>query len=297
MIFIDNKYTRTYYRIINAALTRSLPTDAYVERHHIVPQSFYKSRSKTGWLLGDYNSKKNLVSLTAREHFICHVLLSKMTTGAGYFKMACALNRFAFSKKSNEFMNARKYAYIRKTHVAARTGRKLSTESKEKMRRSALNRAPASAETCKKLSEAAKRRNGFSEEGQRRVIEANRGRIWTEESKQKSRDARARQVERQGNTMTLAAREKLSIAAKGRTLSKEHIEKIRKANIGKTMSQEFKDAASARQLGHVKSEETIQKLRDNASKATKPKVTCPYCNKQGGAPSMKRWHMDNCRHK
>lgn len=27
----------------------------------------------------------------------------------------------------------------------------------------------------------------------------------------------------------------------------------------------------------------------------KKKVTCPYCKKTGGEPSMKRWHFDNCK--
>jgi hypothetical protein len=25
------------------------------------------------------------------------------------------------------------------------------------------------------------------------------------------------------------------------------------------------------------------------------KITCPHCNKEGGANIMKRWHMDNCK--
>jgi len=48
MLFIDNKYTRIYYEIIEQARFRSLPDDVYTECHHIIPQSFYKSRSKTG---------------------------------------------------------------------------------------------------------------------------------------------------------------------------------------------------------------------------------------------------------
>jgi hypothetical protein len=27
------------------------------------------------------------------------------------------------------------------------------------------------------------------------------------------------------------------------------------------------------------------------------KITCPHCNKEGGANIMKRWHMDNCKSK
>lgn len=27
------------------------------------------------------------------------------------------------------------------------------------------------------------------------------------------------------------------------------------------------------------------------------RLTCPHCNKDGGYTIMKRWHMDNCKHK
>jgi hypothetical protein len=79
MLFSDNKYTRTYYRIVQRAQSRTLPKDSYKERHHIIPRS-----------LGGSNSKDNLVDLTAREHFICHLLLTKMVTGPAKYKMASA---------------------------------------------------------------------------------------------------------------------------------------------------------------------------------------------------------------
>lgn len=59
-MFIENKYKIIYFRIINNAKTRALPTE-YVETHHIIPKS-----------LGGDNTKTNVVLLTGREHFICH---------------------------------------------------------------------------------------------------------------------------------------------------------------------------------------------------------------------------------
>lgn len=64
-MYLQNKYTRWYYNIISAAQSRRI--DGYTEKHHIIPKS-----------LGGTNKKENLVSLTAREHFICHWLLTKM---------------------------------------------------------------------------------------------------------------------------------------------------------------------------------------------------------------------------
>ena len=64
----------------------------YYERHHIIPRS----------LCGD-NSKSNLVLLTAKEHFVCHLLLTKMVTGDSRRKMVCALSKMAFQSNRKQF--------------------------------------------------------------------------------------------------------------------------------------------------------------------------------------------------
>lgn len=64
-MFKDNKYTKCYFALISRAKERTLI--GYKERHHVVPRC-----------LGGSNAESNLVDLTAREHFICHLLLTKM---------------------------------------------------------------------------------------------------------------------------------------------------------------------------------------------------------------------------
>jgi hypothetical protein len=49
---LENKYTKTYYSIINRAKSRE-KLDVPFERHHILPKS-----------LGGNNDKSNLVALT-----------------------------------------------------------------------------------------------------------------------------------------------------------------------------------------------------------------------------------------
>ena len=75
MIFIDNKYTRIYFQIIDRAKSRNITGRrsakkllGYSEKHHIVPRC-----------IGGSDHKDNLIYLTAREHFVCHWLLVKMT--------------------------------------------------------------------------------------------------------------------------------------------------------------------------------------------------------------------------
>jgi hypothetical protein len=77
-LFLENKYTKIYYDIINRAKSRQIKS--YKERHHIIPQS-----------LGGNNLVENIVDLTAREHFICHLLLTKMLQGENKKKMTFAL--------------------------------------------------------------------------------------------------------------------------------------------------------------------------------------------------------------
>lgn len=62
MLFIDNKYTKWYYQIIESSTA-----SGYIEKHHIIPKS-----------LGGSDDSSNIAPLSAREHFICHMLLPKM---------------------------------------------------------------------------------------------------------------------------------------------------------------------------------------------------------------------------
>jgi 5-methylcytosine-specific restriction endonuclease McrA len=74
-MFLNNKYTNYYNSIINRAKSRILPKEIYTERHHIIPKS-----------LGGSNSKNNLVLLTAREHRLEHMLLTKMLIDPEHIK-------------------------------------------------------------------------------------------------------------------------------------------------------------------------------------------------------------------
>lgn len=110
-MYLQNKYTTWYFSIINNARDRAL--SGYAERHHIIPKS-----------LGGSNNKSNLVSLTAREHFICHLLLPKMVNGIAKSKMALALFMLTRqSKKQHRYkITNRRYEVIKKNMSLAKTG-------------------------------------------------------------------------------------------------------------------------------------------------------------------------------
>jgi hypothetical protein len=180
MIFIDNKYTRIYYEIVERAKIRELGTNVYKEKHHVIPRS-----------IGGDNSKQNIVALTAREHFICHWLLVKMTYGKEKRSMSHALRMMLAVNPARHpgryIPNSKKYELIKKIANEASKGRPCSTETREKIRQGNLRRPLASEETRAKLSAAAKRRKGFTPEGRAKVVESNKSRVWTQEMKDKLR--------------------------------------------------------------------------------------------------------------
>ena len=74
----EDKYSRWYDALITNARKRKT-IDGYIERHHVVPNCFLKNN--------------DLVVLTAREHYIAHLLLWKMKMGKKHHnQMTMALN-------------------------------------------------------------------------------------------------------------------------------------------------------------------------------------------------------------
>lgn len=112
MIYLHNKYTTIYFNIINKAKSRTVISE-YSEKHHIIPRC-----------LGGTNDKSNLVKLTAREHFICHWLLTKMVTGPAYYKLEKALACLSRSSKNQErILSSGQYARSKAAAILAMKGR------------------------------------------------------------------------------------------------------------------------------------------------------------------------------
>ncbi len=130
MIFIDNKYTRIYYAIVNNAKNRI--TTKKTESHHIVPESFYLNRTRKGrkgWLLGNPDDTANKVDLTLHEHFVCHLLLTKMVDSEeAQHKVDSAaawLMDVYLSKNKNVRITGRLYAKLRLAAANAQAIRKI----------------------------------------------------------------------------------------------------------------------------------------------------------------------------
>ena len=130
-MFSENKYKKWYDMIIENAQNRQIK--GYKERHHIIPKC-----------LGGSNKKENLVDLTAREHFVCHWLLTKFVSDTFYQKkMLNALGKFVQENtKQKRNLNSRQYEIARKAIAEANKNRFYTEEMRDKIRNANLGRTP-----------------------------------------------------------------------------------------------------------------------------------------------------------
>lgn len=119
IMFKENKYTKVYYAIIKRANIRHI--EGYVEKHHIIPKC-----------LGGNDEKSNLAALTAREHFICHRLLTKMVDITFRHKLVYAAWQLCRSSKHKHLkITSRTYETLRTELSATYTGVKRKPFSDE----------------------------------------------------------------------------------------------------------------------------------------------------------------------
>lgn len=108
----------------------------YYERHHIIPKCMKGS-----------NNKDNLVLLTAREHYICHKLLTYIHKGN--YRIMAAFHRMTFDKKGKHHISSKDYNYAKELRAMI----PVPKEQREKISKKLKNRK-LPKETCKKMSEA-----------------------------------------------------------------------------------------------------------------------------------------------
>jgi hypothetical protein len=96
-----NKYKKIYDAIIEKR--KRNPIIGYSEKHHIIPKC-----------LGGTDSKENIIRLTAREHYLCHYLLTKIykPNTINYYKMVNAfLMMIASPTNKQKRYTSRLYEY------------------------------------------------------------------------------------------------------------------------------------------------------------------------------------------
>jgi hypothetical protein len=124
MIWLKIKYKKLYTKIIDNAIRLDRVKAPGLERHHIIPKS-----------LGGPNTKDNLVYLTTREHYIAHVLLTKLKNPQARSKMFYALCRMKenapTARAYDRFINTAKKSTMGKNNPFY--GKKHSSDSLSKI--------------------------------------------------------------------------------------------------------------------------------------------------------------------
>jgi hypothetical protein len=163
--FLDNRYTKWYVQLVERAIfeKRKKGQGTYYERHHIVPK-----------FMGGEDGR-NIVLLTAKEHFLAHLLLTKMLNGKLKNSAAFALAKMAYHENGIQGRyNARGFSLVREKVGQAfselKTGatpwcKGLTAATSESLRRGAEKRKEtlkqfpyrASDETKAKISVASRR--------------------------------------------------------------------------------------------------------------------------------------------
>jgi len=120
-------YQIIYNQLIERAQNRTL--EGYKEKHHILPKC-----------LGGNNNKENLVELTAREHFLCHMLLCEIYPKENKLKHALFLMSIGKQKvKENHYViGSRVYERLKTEYSQLLTGKNQSQETKDKKSKTML---------------------------------------------------------------------------------------------------------------------------------------------------------------
>ena len=190
-MFLPNKYHRWYLSIVAKAQAegRKKCGDGKYDKHHIIPVS-----------MGGTNDKSNLVLLTSKEHFLCHLLLFKCTEGKAKMSMACAWHRMATIKR----YCSRQYVEIGVRHKISLNGvNKGAYQSPEKR---AKISASLKGRSNPVISAKLKGRK-LSEEHKANVIAARKGYTHSMETKEKLRLASLAQWAKQRQFKSLPADE------------------------------------------------------------------------------------------
>lgn len=248
-MFIDNKYTKYYFNIINRASNRVI--HGYTEKHHIIPKS-----------MDGVDDESNIAILSAREHFICHLLLTKMVSGKNKHKAMKAARMMATAKgigQQRYKVTNRIYEFLMQ-HI----------DTPECVRENM-----AQAQKLRFLNSEGTFKN----------------KKHTEKSKEKMRKPKSKE---QKKNQSLAMKGKYKGRAphnKGKTY--EELYGIERANI---IKEKVKHPGEKNGFyGKKHSEEQRQRKREE--KLSSPKKTCYYCNKEVDSMNFGRWHGDKCKYK
>ena len=142
--------------LMNTRKTRLREADTRYEKHHIIPKS-----------MGGTDTDDNLVDLTFKEHYLAHLLLTKITRGKDKAKMVHAWNMMtSFEKKyGKKHVTSRLYSMLKEEYAVYQgeimIGFKHSKKAKRKMSVAMKGNTNGRANIGRKNTEAQKKTTGY----------------------------------------------------------------------------------------------------------------------------------------
>ena len=220
------EHKRIYDQLIEKRKNDPLPDDQYGEVHHIVPKSE-----------GGTDDPDNLVRLSAREHYVAHLLLARIYDD---FNMWCAV--WMMSNDKRRHITSRQYDIARKnrSRVMSRHMKRLAKNGRIDKWKYSHKGKPLSENAKTKLSQKmVGNKNGLgvhniSEEGRQKMGAAHKGKAVSEELRRKMSQLMKGRVPWN----------------KGSHLSDEQKERLRQANLGKKQSPETRRKRAEKLMGH-----------------------------------------------
>lgn len=250
-------YLNRYINFIRSCGNVDIPVFYYTEKHHICPKSMWPEFAKSDW---------NIITLSARQHFIAHWLLAK-SFGNG---MWTALHMMSLcDQNGNRIYNftSKTYETMRIEH-AKNCSIRFAGEGNPMYGKSRVGFITHTEDWKERMSAMSKER-WENPEFKNRFMGKNHwnyGKTHSEETKKK---------------MSLAKKGKPS-PTKGKSKSAESIEKMRISKTGKKLSEEAKKNISLGTKGLKKSDEMKSKLsssRRNLKRVNRKNNTFYMVNK------------------
>lgn len=246
----NNHYLNRYIKLLNAFITNNKNKNFKGEYHHICP--------KSSDLFPEYSkSKFNIVKLTYRQHFICHLLLAKIYGGSQIYALwAMCNNQSPKDKKRNRNLkiNSKKYSKIREQFI------KLHSQTIKGRKNPSLSSKMKGLVSCQDKS-------------------GNYFRIPIKEFHNRN-DLFAISKNNKLN-LTKEQREKISLSHKNRIHIFHPINNIKKFITQEELENHLRQGFILGVSGSYK--RTI--------------IKCKYCKKELDQANFKRWHGENCKFK
>lgn len=260
-------YLKIYNNIIEKykRLNLQKSKDLYIETHHIIPKC-----------LDGNDNNKNLVNLTAKAHFICHLLLTKIYKNNKqiYNKLYQAL--FMMSVMKNNFqkrhiITSKQYEKIRVEYANFRKNTPQTKEANEKRRKKLLGRKVWNAGLTKENNLILKLIG-------QKVSKTNKGRKFSKETIDKLKKAARK------NAWKISGKNNYWYGTKGPMGGKHHTkERNRKMSEWMKLNNPFKGKKHTEETRKINSQKVKEKWKDpeyraKMKKFQKTKVICLETN-------------------